>query len=519
MHHDVLIVGAGPTGLVLALWLVKQGVRPRIIDRNAGPATTSHSLSVQARTLELYRQLNLADAVVARGHKVPAVNFWVKGAPEARLLFEKIGGEETPYPFLLIFPQAEHERLLLEWLEQAGVTVERQHELLGFTDHGSHITAHIQSPNGEEFYTTRFIAGCDGAKSTVRESLGIGFAGRNYERLYYAADITGSGPAFDGELHIDLDEADFLALFPLPTPGRARLLGTLRDERAARAETLTFADVSARPIRHFQLQNTVETWFSTFVVNQRVCAQMRKGAAFLLGDAAHIHTPAGGQGMNTGIGDAINLAWKLAAVLHGQAPASLLDSYEGERIRFARRLVATTDRGFRFATTPGMFADLLRTRLMPPLLARMTRFEAMCSYLFRTVSQINVNYRGSPLSRGMAVEVHSGDRLPWVQMEDGLDNLTSLCALNWQVHVYGKAEADLTAWCLAREIPLHLFPWREAYETAGLERDAVYLLRPDGYVGVADPSGSVMVLEDYCADLGLDFCKKASPQAAQPRAE
>ena len=118
----------------------------------------------------------------------------------------------------------------------------------------------------------------------------------------------------------------------------------------------------------------------------------------------------------------------------------------------------------------------------------------------------------------MAAQVHSGDRLPWV-MVDGQDNLTSLCELNWQAHVYGKADAELIAWCQAREIPLHLFPWREEYEAAGLERDAVYLLRPDGYVGVAELSGSVMVLEDYCADLGLDFCKHAKPQAARPRVE
>jgi 2-polyprenyl-6-methoxyphenol hydroxylase-like FAD-dependent oxidoreductase len=518
MRHDVLIVGAGPTGLVLALWLAKQGIRPRIIDKNSGPATISYSLSVQARTLELYRQLNLADAAVARGHKVPAINLWVKGEPEARLLFEQIAGEQTPYPFLLIFPQVEHERLLLERLEEAGVTVERQHELLGFTDHGEHVTARIKGPDGEEFYAARFIAGCDGADSTVRETLGIGFSGASYETFFYVADIQGSGRAFDGELHVELNEPDFLALFPLPTPGHGRLIGTLRDERADRPDTLTFADVSARAIQHLQLNIEAETLFTTFRVHHRVCAQMRKGAAFLLGDAAHIHSPAGGQGMNTGIGDAINLAWKFAAVLHGQAPPTLLDSYESERIRFARRLLATTDRGFRLATTPGLFAALLRTRLVPSLLEGMTRLEAMRNYLFRTVSQINVNYRGSPLSRGSAVQVHSGDRLPWVHV-DGQDNLTTLCELNWQAHVYGKAEPNLTTWCRAREIPLHVFPWREAYETAGLERDAVYLLRPDGYVGVADVSGSVMVLEDYCTDIGLDFCKRAKSHAARPRAE
>jgi 2-polyprenyl-6-methoxyphenol hydroxylase-like FAD-dependent oxidoreductase len=519
MRHDVLIVGAGPTGLVLALWLAKQGICPRIIDKTAGPGTTSRALAVQARTLELYRQLDLADTVVARGHKVPAVNLWVKGEPEARLPFETIGAGLTPYPFILIFPQDEHERLLIERLQQAGITVEWQHELLGFTEHGDHVTARISPPDGgEEFYATRYIAGCDGARSTVREAMGTGFAGGTYRQLFYVADITGSGRAFDGELHIDLDEADFLAVFPLPGPGRARLIGTVRDERADRAETLTFADVSDRAIQHLKLGITAVNWFSTYHVHHRVSAHMRKGRAFLLGDAAHIHSPAGGQGMNTGIGDAINLAWKLAAVLRGQAPDSLLDSFEIERIRFARRLVATTDRVFSFVTAEGRFADLLRTRLAPAVLARMTRFEVMRDYLFRTMSQINLNYRGSPLSRGMAVHVHSGDRLPWV-MVDGRDNLTSLCDLTWQVHVYGTTDPKLTEWCRLREIPLHVFPWREAYETAGLERNAVYLLRPDGYVGVAELSGSVMVLEDYCADHGFNFCKQVKARAALPDVE
>src|SRR6202163_4685778 len=176
--RDVLIIGAGPTGLVLALWLTKLGAKVRIVDKTAEPGTTSRALAVQARTLELYRQLNLADAVVERGHKVPAVNLWVKGEPAARLPFERIGSDLTAYPFLHIFPQDQHERLLIERLEALGVSVERRTELVSFTEEGQRVVARLRGPAGQdETYEAKYIAGCDGAHSTVRETIGIGFPG------------------------------------------------------------------------------------------------------------------------------------------------------------------------------------------------------------------------------------------------------------------------------------------------------------------------------------------------------
>ena len=185
-------------------------------------------------------------------------------------------------------------------------------------------------------------------------------------------------------------------------------------------------------------------WFSTYHVHHRVAEHFRTGRAFLLGDAAHIHSPAGRQGMNTGIGDAINLAWKLAAILAGRAPDRLLNSYEAERIGFARRLVATTDRVFSFVTAEGRIADILRTRVAPVLLPRVMSFEAAREYIFRTVSQITLNYRGCSLSVGSAGHVHGGDRLPWVPV-DGGDNFATLTAIAWQIHVYGTARAELVA--------------------------------------------------------------------------
>jgi len=502
-RSDVLIVGAGPTGLVLALWLTKLGVKVRIVDKTAGPGTTSRALAVQARTLELYRQLDLTEAVVAAGHQVPAVNLWVKGEAAARLAFETVGSGLTPYPFLHIFPQDQHERLLIERLQALGVAVERKTELIRFAEEKDHVIARLRGPDGEEYdCEADYIAGCDGARSIVRETIGTGFPGGTYRQIFYVADVEASGPALNGELHIDLDEADFLGVFPLAGQGRVRLIGTVRDERADRADTLTFQDISDRAINHLKVAVKNVNWFSTYHVHHRVAEHFRKGRAFLLGDAAHIHSPAGGQGMNTGIGDAINLAWKLAAVLAGRAHDPLLDSYEAERIGFARRLVATTDRVFSFATAEGRIADLLRTRVAPVLFPMAVAFDAVREYMFRTVSQIMLNYRQGPLSRGTAGHVHGGDRLPWAPVGE-TDNFASLAATDWQVHVYGSASTELAAWCAAENLPLHKFDWRSEYEAAGLARDALYLLRPDTYVALADSSGDVGVLERYFADHGI----------------
>jgi 2-polyprenyl-6-methoxyphenol hydroxylase-like FAD-dependent oxidoreductase len=252
-RSDVLIVGAGPTGLVLALWLTKLGAKVRIIDKTSEAGTTSRPLAVQARTLELYRQLDLAKTVVDHGHKVPAVNLWVKGKPAARLSFETTGSDLTPYSFLQIFPQDEHERLLIARLEQLGILVERCVELVGFTDEGNRVNACLRWPEGhEEICEASYIAGCDGARSIVRETIGTGFPGGTYRQVFYVADVDAVGPAVDGELHGDLDEADFLAVFPLAEDGRVRLIGTVRDERADRADVLKFEDVSDRAINNLK---------------------------------------------------------------------------------------------------------------------------------------------------------------------------------------------------------------------------------------------------------------------------
>src|SRR6201995_2598660 len=194
-QSDVLIVGAGPTGLVLALWLTKAGARVRIVDKTASSGTTSRALAVQARTLELYRQLDLTDTVVARGHRVPAGNFWIKGERKARIPLENVGKGLTPYPFMQIFPQDEHEKLLIERLQALGVRVQRQTELVSFAESEHGVTARLRGPEGREHdHYARYLAGCDGARSKVRDTIGTGIPGGTYRQAFSVADIEGGGP-------------------------------------------------------------------------------------------------------------------------------------------------------------------------------------------------------------------------------------------------------------------------------------------------------------------------------------
>jgi 2-polyprenyl-6-methoxyphenol hydroxylase-like FAD-dependent oxidoreductase len=297
-------------------------------------------------------------------------------------------------------------------LQQLGVDIHRNTELTAFEETPDGICAHLKKPDGgEESLYVSYIAGCDGAHSTIREILQAGFPGGTYEHTFYVADVDAAGPVINGDLNLALDDSDFLAVFPLAATQRVRLIGTVEQTNSARQ--FQWSDVSADIIRRLSIDIKKINWFSTYRVHHRVASFFRKGRAFLLGDAAHVHSPVGGQGMNTGIGDAVNLAWKLEAVLRHGAPEALLDTYEPERIRFARSLVKTTDRVFAFVNRRGRLAAIVRTRLMPMILPALFRSRVIRRALFRLVSQTQINYRHSPLSVGAIGSLRAGDRLPW----------------------------------------------------------------------------------------------------------
>jgi 2-polyprenyl-6-methoxyphenol hydroxylase-like FAD-dependent oxidoreductase len=506
-HTDVVIAGAGPTGLVLALWLVRSGVRVRIVDPALEPGTTSRALILHARNLEFYRQLGFADRAVAQGVEFNAVNLWARGRHVARVPLGDIGAGVSAFPYMLILPQDRQERLLIEQLAGEHVRVERGTSVVSFEQDAESVQVHLRGPDGaSEHVRALYLAGCDGAHSTVRRQLGIGFPGGTYEDMYYVADVHATGPAVDHELHIALDDVDFLAVFPLTGDHHVRLVGQVQHGAATAGSTpmeshearqaLGWSDIDAKLVQRMQLTVSDVDWFSSYHVHHRVAASFRTGRVFLLGDAAHIHSPVGGQGMNTGIGDAVNLAWKLADVIRGRATPALLDSYEPERIRFARTLVATTDRVFQFVTADGALAAFVRLRVVPWLAPLAFRLKAVRRFMFRTVSQTALHYPESPLSDGAAGGVRGGDRLPWVRLDPPQhgfsDNYAPLDARSWQVHCYGVARAELVAHCEAEGLPLYEFEWTAALGTAGLVRGAVFLVRPDGYVACAGVGSEIM---------------------------
>ena len=499
---EVLIVGAGPTGLVLALWLVRQGIKVRIVDRSDGPGTSSRAMAVQARTLELYRQLDLADEIVEGGLRNPAINMWVKGERRARLDFRDAGRDMTPYPFVLIYPQDRHERVLVRRLEEAGVRVERNTELLGFGQGDYGVDARLRGPAGETACRAAWLAGCDGAHSAVRHQMGSAFEGGTYQHTFYVADVEVTGPSADGEIHLSLEDGDFALLLAYDLRGHARLIGAVRDAEVAEGHELGFEDVRQRAIASLGMKIERINWFSTYRVHHRVAGRYRTGRAVLLGDAAHVHSPAGGQGMNTGIGDAINLAWKFAHVLRGRAPDSLIDSYETERKAFALKLVETTDRVFSFVTADGGFADFVRTRIAPLFASAAYGIEPVRAFMFRILSQTGIEYRDSPLSAGHAGHVRGGDRLPWTG-HGGPDNYAWLTDIAWQVHVYGTVQPALEWWCQRRGIGLHRYDWCDACQAAGFARDAAYLVRPDGYVALADRAAQPERFDDWFLSRGI----------------
>lgn len=505
-NPDVLIIGAGPSGLVTALWLATHGISIRIIDKAKADVSTSRALAIQARTLELYRQLDIAEEVVANGHKVRATNIWSEGTYRGHIPIGDIGTGLTPYPFIHIFSQDQHERLLENRLASFGVHVERGLEFIGFTENDSSITARLKSTDHENDIETceaAFIVGCDGPHSTVRHAAGIDYDGATYSHTFFVADIEGAGPTFNGEAHVSFNESEFMLLFPYDDDHRARISGAIDDETAERKGTdISFEDIAPQIKRSFKMQIDKMNWFSTYRSHHRVAASFAKGRVFLVGDAAHIHSPVGGQGMNTGIGDAINLAWKLSAVVKKQAGLSLLQSYETERRAFALQLVSTTDKGFNAAISQSFLARTVRTHVVPYIAPLLAKIEYVRHYVFRRVSQIMLGYPHSSLSTGSAGYVHGGSRMPWAVAGD-IDNFETLKSITWQVHVYGIAKSELTEWCQSRKIPLHVFPWHGQYEAVGLMADAAYLIRPDTYVAVAEPSGDSQIFDQYCEDIGL----------------
>jgi 2-polyprenyl-6-methoxyphenol hydroxylase-like FAD-dependent oxidoreductase len=398
---DVLIVGAGPTGLTLAAQLQAFGTRFRLIDRLFDRVHESRALAVQPRTLEVLTGLGIADSMVERGN--PAVELEMHGrfrtthAP----LFD-IGLDDTRFPFLLFLSQGETEAILGDHLVAGGTTIERGVELVGLSQHTDCVTCTLHHRDGHtEEIEAGAVVGCDGAHSAVRQLAGVEFTGAAYPQTFVLADLDADGPTA-GTVHAYLGDGGLLFLFPLGRPATWRLLAMApRSATGSPDEAPDLSRLQALADRHtaeaVRLHDPV--WATYFRIQHRHATHYRRGRVFLAGDAAHIHSPAGAQGMNTGIQDAWNLGWKLALVLAGEAHADLLDTYEAERMPVGRGVLRFTDRAYRIATSRNPVIRALRTSLAPELIRLGLAFRRGRALAFRSLAQLAIAYRDSPISQ------------------------------------------------------------------------------------------------------------------------
>jgi 2-polyprenyl-6-methoxyphenol hydroxylase-like FAD-dependent oxidoreductase len=443
---DALIVGAGPTGLTLAAGLARFGVQFRMIDRAMNRAHESRALGVQARSLEVLQSLGLGETLVRRGNASARlfIHLDTRRAAEARL--GGFGVTDTRFPFILFVSQAETEALLDDHLASIGVVIEHGVELLDAVPEPDCVRCLIRHlDRKEEQVRARYLAGCDGAHSTVRKRAGIPFEGDAYLQDFMLADVEVDGLLERDALHSFALRRGVAMFFPLGRPTTWRVIGASGADRGRRTPG-SGHDPAAPPdsgeapdtgdLSLEELQKVVDdatgggltlrdpTWLSHFRLHHRQAAHYRAGRIFLAGDAAHIHSPVGAQGMNTGIQDAWNLAWRLALVVRGRAVEALLDSYEAERWPVGRRLLRYTDRAFTLFTraiSGARLATWLRRVVVARVLPRVLGSSRLRAYLFHFVSQLGIRYRHSPaVTEGeprLPVGPKAGDRFPDAKIE------------------------------------------------------------------------------------------------------
>jgi 2-polyprenyl-6-methoxyphenol hydroxylase-like FAD-dependent oxidoreductase len=510
---DVLIVGAGPTGLMLANQLARRGVGVTIIDRHTGPAQQSRAMAVQTRTLEIYSKLGVAEEAIVRGARGTGANLWSNGKWTARIPVGDIGRGLSPFPFVLMLGQDENERILGERLADLGVSVAWQTELVSFEQHATRVDATLKLPDGSHrTIRAAWMAGCDGSRSTVREKSGIGFPGAPYEHTFFVADTEATGPMKPDEVNVYLSRDGFQLFFPMRGKDRWRVIGILPKALRQR-ENVTFEEVvpSIREQAGVDLTFMSCDWFSTYRIYHRAAERFRDRRCFLLGDAAHIHSPMGGQGMNTGLQDAYNLAWKLALVVKGEADPALLDTYEQERIPVAQQLLRTTDRAFQLVVADSWFATLLRTKMIGRIAARAMTFERVRKRAFQTLSQTGIAYPQSALSQNLGHLAKgapkAGDRFPWLRlrMRPGgpiEDLFQKLDDTRFNLLVFGQPNAvGGISNAYGDKVSIHVIPADPVNDNelarANVTVPSFYLLRPDGHVALCGAQSELAAVGSY----------------------
>jgi 2-polyprenyl-6-methoxyphenol hydroxylase-like FAD-dependent oxidoreductase len=500
---QVLVVGSGPSGLVLAAQLLARGMSVRVIDKGDGPASQSRAVSIHARTLELLDTMGLAETFVEHGHEVRRFHLY---AGNRTLLDLDMARNGSRYGFMLHLPQSQTERLLRIRLNELGGTVEQRVELVRLVEQADGVEASLRDVEGQEIRVSAdYVVGCDGAHSRVRQELGLAFQGQAYPQDFLLADVAVDGLGRDDEVH-SFFRQNGLPLVCLPMGGqRWRLVMPNAGDRAGRPPS--FAEiqdvVAQRAPRRIEVSDP--RWLACFRCQLRSVATYRRGRVLVAGDAAHIHSPAGGQGMNTGMLDAYNLAWKLALVAGG-APDGLLDSYGQERLPVAKNVLGLTDRMMHLATLRNPLKRAVRDTLLPTV----TALPMVQNRAARRFSQVSVAYPHSPLIRPDSARrrPRPGDRVSDVEVRAG-DSATRLYrVLRRGRHVLLLSDDSIQAALEARGLDLFtglvdiVAGDVGARHRPGEARSATFaLVRPDGILAARGSQRDVHKVINYLGQI------------------
>jgi 2-polyprenyl-6-methoxyphenol hydroxylase-like FAD-dependent oxidoreductase len=510
---DVLIVGAGPTGLSLACQLIRYGVDFVILDQRETTTPHSKAVGVQARTLEIYEQIGLAEPLIAQGAVAVKGRMVVGGEVRGEIEFGELGKGLSPYPYVLIVEQGRHEKILHDFVKENGREVRWLTRLESFAQTDAGVSAVVKDADGAgETVEAKYLVGCDGAKSFVRHSLGLKFEGSTFERMFYVADVRLDWELSHDAVTIFLMRHNLLVFFPMTGEKQWRIVGTFPEEFAKDEGDVLYEEIESQIKRDAELELDITgvNWFSTYKVHSRRVERFSRGRCFLAGDAAHIHTPAGAQGMNTGIQDGYNLAWKMALALKGLAGEKLLDTYNEERLENAKNLLRTTDRMFQLAAGPEWLISFIRTNVFPAVAGYLFTLDTVKKFVFPLVSQIGINYRHGSLSLHEGdgdFKVMAGDRMPYFKVGGG-SVYDGLRGPKCHLLAFTDEQGAVRTWDEETErryadlVDFQTLPLgRQAAEAFGTGGPFEVLLRPDNYVGYISAGASSGGWKAYLEDL------------------
>ncbi|MGN6396712.1 MAG: FAD-dependent monooxygenase [Mucilaginibacter sp.] len=506
---DVLIVGAGPTGLMAACQLARFGVNLLIIDAKPGVTAQSRALLITARSMEIYQEMGLSDRVIAGGQSISDLSIYMAGKEKIKLSLGKAGEGLTDFPYLQSFEQSRNEELLYAELRKWKIDVSWNTEFLHLEQSAKGVTAEVRDLLSERVWTinARYLIGCDGASSSVRQMLKCRFDGRTYENKFFVADTKIKWAQPGNQVIAAPSKWNFCAFFPMYERGSYRILGSLPRKYAAEA-AVAFNDIEAviRSTVQIPMEFKNVNWFSVYRLHQRCVTNFKVGNCFLAGDAAHIHSPAGGQGMNTGLQDAHNLSWKLWMVLQGEGGELLLSTYHNERYPFALWLLKFTDRIFSYMTSGNAWISGFRKYLLPGISRIVSGSPQIKKRFFNVLAQIWYSYGDSLISvtrTCQSLKFAAGDRFPYMRLEYGNEMVSSyelLRAPKFHLVCLGPEEEvapDIIPDNLARLICFVNLDITAGWMKLGISRKTYILVRPDNYIGLICDQLENHTLGDY----------------------